>query len=302
MTDAPPIEFDEQGLAPVVIQDAGTGDVLMLGFMNAEALRLSRETGSVHFWSRSRGKLWKKGETSGNVLTIDSIYVNCEENSLLVKAVPKGATCHTGYPTCYYRRLESDNSLTIVRDRWFDPQDVYGNGETEGIEGLTRRWWAAYEELKNNDYGTQSGTSRVLRADDDLISPRIADELEELAGVLDGTHRHKDLATDLELEGGQVCYWLALHCIRHGLGWTAVRPDRALDTPADAIDAGSVGSLLRADAASWRADPETTLAARAHATFALAGQACASGNVSPRDVIAGDLDNVSARLSSYQAR
>lgn len=297
-----PIAFDQNGLVPIVIQDAGTSDVLMLGFMNDEALAITRETSLVHFWSRSRGKLWKKGETSGNVLSVESIYVNCENNSLLIEATPTGATCHTGYPTCYYRRLESDNSLTTIRDRWFDPADVYGEGN--GIADLTKRWWAAYEELKSNDYGTQSGTSRVLRADDDQITPRIADELNELAGVLDGSHTHKNLAADIALEGGQVCYWLALRCIRHGLTWDGVRPDRALDATGDDVtSAATIAALLRAAAAAWAVDGVASdPAAKAHATFALVAHACASGSVPPRDVIASDLEHVSARLSSYQAR
>jgi phosphoribosyl-AMP cyclohydrolase len=296
-----PITFDAQDLVPVVIQDAGTSDVLMLGFMNPEALSRTRETGLVHFWSRSRGKLWKKGETSGNVLTVEEIFINCENNSLLIQAVPTGATCHTGYPTCYYRRLEADNTLQTIRDRWFDPADVYGEGN--GIEDLTRRWWATYEELKSNDYGTQSGTSRVLRADEDEITPRIADELNELAGVLDGSHRHKDLASDIALEGGQVCYWLVLRCIRDGLGWADVRPDRALDQANDeSASVNTLAAILRADAVNWTSVAASDIAARAHATFRLVAQACTSGAVSPRAVIASDLDNVSARLSSYQAR
>jgi phosphoribosyl-AMP cyclohydrolase len=301
MVNELPVEFDANGLVPVVVQDAGTSAVLMLGFMNPEALTATRESGFVHFWSRSRGKLWKKGETSGNVLTVESIMVNCEENSLLIEATPTGATCHTGYPTCYYRRLEPDNSLTMIRDRWFDPADVYGI-EPEGIGDLTRRWWTAYEQLKSNDYAEYSGTSRVLRAEEDAITPRIADELEELAGVLDGSHVHKGLAADIELEGGQVCYWLALTCIRNGLTWDDVRPDRALDGVVDAPNRATVASLLRANAGTWIPGAKGELAARAHETFGLVAMACAAGSVSSRDVIAGDLENVSARLTSYQAR
>jgi phosphoribosyl-AMP cyclohydrolase len=301
MTTDLPIEFDDRGLAPVVVQDAGTSDVLMLGFMNLEALEATRETGFVHFWSRSRNTLWKKGETSGNVLTVESIMVNCDNNSLLIEAVPTGATCHTGYPTCYYRKLEPDNSLTVIRDRWFDPADVYGS-ESEGIGTLTRRWWTAYEQLKSADYAEYSGTSRVLRADEDLISPRIADELNELAGVLDGSHFHKGKSQDIELEGGQVCYWLTLICIRSGLTWDQVRPDRALDASGETPAAATVASLLRANAGTWMVDSTGDVAARAHETFGLVATACATEGVSPMDVIAADLANVSARLSSYQAR
>lgn len=302
MSNAPvPVEFDHQGLVPVVIQDAGTSDVLMLGFMNQIALDTTRETGLVHFWSRSRQTLWKKGETSGNTLSVDSILVNCENNSLLIQAVPSGATCHTGYPTCYYRRFEADGSLSVVRDRWFDPADVYGTAP-EGIADLTRRWWTSYEQLKHEDFAEYSGTSRVLRADDDQVSSRIADELSELAGVLDGSHVHRGRAQDVSLEAGQVCYWLALACIRGELNWEQVRPDRALDGAADGASASTVATLILGNAATWTVGAAGDLAARAHETFGLVAAACAVESVPTREVIADDLVNVSARLSSYQAR
>lgn len=99
------LTWDTAGLIPTIVQDAGSLTVLMLGYMNREALDLTLDTGQVWFWSRSRGKLWRKGETSGNTLTLQSIHVNCEENSLLVQARPNGPTCHTGNPTCFYREL-----------------------------------------------------------------------------------------------------------------------------------------------------------------------------------------------------
>jgi phosphoribosyl-AMP cyclohydrolase len=298
MTDLP-ITFDANGLVPAVIQDAATSDVLMVGFLNPEALAATRETGKVHFWSRSRGKLWMKGETSGNVLAVESIKTNCELNSLLIAVTPTGATCHDGYPTCYYRRLEDDNSLTTVRDRWFDPADVYG-GQPEGIGDLTRRWWTAYEQLKSTDFAQYSGTSRALRAEEDTVTSRVADELRELAGVLDGSHTHRSPADDLALEGGQVCYWLALACIRRDLTWDMVRPDRALDD-APAAPVGTIVLLLKDAAATWETIP-ADVGAEAHRAFALVAAAAAIHDVAPRAIIEDDLANVSARISSYQAR
>lgn len=100
------LRFDEGGLVPAVVQEADTDEVLMLGFMNAEALRTTYEEGLVTFWSRSRGELWTKGETSGNRLRLVRILYNCEDNSLLVKARLEGdAVCHTGNRTCYFREL-----------------------------------------------------------------------------------------------------------------------------------------------------------------------------------------------------
>ena len=99
------IQFDKDpaGLVPAVIQDPDTKDVLMLGFMNREALAKTLDTGMVTFWTRSRGKLWTKGETSGNILKFESVRVNCNDDSLLIFARPAGPTCHTGHPTCYFR-------------------------------------------------------------------------------------------------------------------------------------------------------------------------------------------------------
>lgn len=101
------LQFDEKGLVPAVVQESDTDEVLMMGFMNAEALKKTYDLGLVTFWSRSRGELWTKGETSGNRLRLDKIFFNCEDNSLLVKARLEGdAVCHTGNRTCYFRELE----------------------------------------------------------------------------------------------------------------------------------------------------------------------------------------------------
>lgn len=93
--------FDDQGLVPAIVQDATTGAVLMLAWMNAEALRLTRETGVVTFWSRSRKAIWKKGETSGNTLALVDLRLDCDGDAILVRANPAGPTCHTGTRTCW---------------------------------------------------------------------------------------------------------------------------------------------------------------------------------------------------------
>ena len=102
------LNFNEKGLIPAIIQDADTGEVLMLGYMNEESLRLTRETGEVWFYSRSRQELWHKGETSGNIVKVVEIRKDCEDNSLLVKARPAGPVCHTGNQNCYFRQLDED--------------------------------------------------------------------------------------------------------------------------------------------------------------------------------------------------
>lgn len=95
------VNFGADGLVPGVIQDAATGRVLMVGYLSAESLRLTRETGRVHFWSRSRSELWEKGATSGNYLNVVDIAVDCDNDALLIKATPEGPTCHTGAISCF---------------------------------------------------------------------------------------------------------------------------------------------------------------------------------------------------------
>jgi phosphoribosyl-ATP pyrophosphohydrolase/phosphoribosyl-AMP cyclohydrolase len=97
------IRFDEDGLVPCVMQDARTGEVLTLAYMNEEALARTRETREVHFWSRSRGELWRKGETSGNVMRVRALRYDCDEDALLVLVDATGPACHTGERTCFHR-------------------------------------------------------------------------------------------------------------------------------------------------------------------------------------------------------
>ncbi len=120
------LNFDRQDLIPAIIQNDTTKEVLMVAFMNDEALRLTRETGYIHFFSRSRNTIWRKGEQSGNVQEVRDIFVNCEENSLLIRVVQHGdAACHEGYRSCYYRRLLPDDSYETMAERIFDPEIVY---------------------------------------------------------------------------------------------------------------------------------------------------------------------------------
>jgi phosphoribosyl-ATP pyrophosphohydrolase/phosphoribosyl-AMP cyclohydrolase len=99
-----PVEprYDERGLIPCIVQDATLGTVLMLAWMNADALRLTRETRTVHFWSRSRQALWQKGETSGHTLALVELRLDCDLDAVLVRAVPAGPTCHTGATSCFF--------------------------------------------------------------------------------------------------------------------------------------------------------------------------------------------------------
>ena len=99
------IQYDASGLMPAIVQDAETNEVLMLAYMNAESLRLTLESKETWFWSRSRGELWHKGATSGNVQRVVEICVDCDADTLLVRVQPAGPACHTGERSCFYRSL-----------------------------------------------------------------------------------------------------------------------------------------------------------------------------------------------------
>lgn len=99
------IQFDERGLVPAVVQDAITSQVLMVAWMNEEALQRTQETGQAHFWSRSRQEPWHKGATSGNFMNVREIWVDCDADTLLLKVDPAGPACHTGQRSCFYRRF-----------------------------------------------------------------------------------------------------------------------------------------------------------------------------------------------------
>jgi len=107
MPDAAAIRFDGDGLVPCVAQDARTGEVLTLAYMNADALRQTRESGEVHFWSRSRQELWRKGETSGNVLRLKQLRYDCDADAIVALVEPNGPACHTGARSCFFREYES---------------------------------------------------------------------------------------------------------------------------------------------------------------------------------------------------
>ncbi len=104
--DEQDIRFDERGLVAAVVQDATSGEVLMVAWMNGEALERTLETRQAHFWSRSRGELWHKGATSGNVMHVREVWLDCDGDTLLLRVEPAGPACHTGAHSCFFRRLD----------------------------------------------------------------------------------------------------------------------------------------------------------------------------------------------------
>ncbi len=118
--------YNDKGLVSAIAQDHETGEVLMLAYMNEDTLRQTLETGVMTYWSRSRQKVWVKGETSGNTQEVKEVRVDCDGDALLFQVEQNGAACHTGYYSCFYRRLD-DSTLVEEGERVFDPEDVYGS-------------------------------------------------------------------------------------------------------------------------------------------------------------------------------
>jgi phosphoribosyl-AMP cyclohydrolase len=120
------IDFDKTGgLVPAIAQDADTGEVLMLAYMNREAYEETLRTGRACYFSRSRNRLWRKGEESGNVQEVRGVYLDCDADTILLKVKQiGGAACHEGYPSCFFRQVEGDG-LKVIAERLFDPKAVY---------------------------------------------------------------------------------------------------------------------------------------------------------------------------------
>ena len=148
--DLSEIKFDEKGLVPVVVQDALTAEVLMTAWANEEALRLTAECGELVFWSRSRGCLWRKGETSGNVMRLLEMKIDCDGDTLLAIAEPAGPACHTGARSCFYRTLGGEDStrplspegssVTLPKERTPTPRKAIPPGSLPpGFRALRRR-------------------------------------------------------------------------------------------------------------------------------------------------------------------
>src|SRR5205823_9139795 len=298
------LKFDRQGLLPVAIQDEVTGEVLMVAFMNEEALCLTRETGYTHFFSRSRNTIWRKGEQSGNVQQVRSIFVNCEETSLLIKVVQHGgAACHTGYRSCYYRRLLPDDGYEIVAERVFEPEVVYGSmraklhdegplhivndypraEDQQKLERELRQVYGVYQYLRDNDMSEESNTSRLLqeRSHGYLVA-RLADELQELAEVQSGEHVHTGREDDTILEASQVGYWLMLLAATIKFRYDDFMPHASiLSGYYEQYTEGKTIEQQQDCLSLLTTNEPDTIVQGLHLGFTLIGWACAEAKVSP---------------------
>jgi phosphoribosyl-AMP cyclohydrolase len=119
------LKFNEQGLIPAIVQEVGSGRVLMMAWMNADSIRSTLETGKTHFWSRSRQKYWMKGESSGNTQQVKDVAYDCDADTLLIQVEQIGAACHEGYKSCFFTSVKEGEG-EITEERLIDPEDMYG--------------------------------------------------------------------------------------------------------------------------------------------------------------------------------
>jgi len=168
MMDLSHLKFDKQGLIPAVIQDWRDGSLLMLAYMNQESIQLTLEKKSVHFWSRWRNRIWEKGETSGNKLILKDIFVDCDGDTILVKAEPLGPTCHTNEKTCFFMRLHEDGSVDGIKTA-----DGFGGG-------ILDKLYQTIQDRKAHP-SAESYTSTLLTGGVDKVLKKVVEEAGEVA-------------------------------------------------------------------------------------------------------------------------
>jgi len=119
------VSFNDKGLLPVIVQDIDGGEVLMMAWMNREALKKTITSGKAYFWSRSRKKLWLKGESSGHYQLVREIRIDCDEDTLLIKVEQIKAACHKGYKSCFFRKINKEGKIELIGEKVFEPEKVY---------------------------------------------------------------------------------------------------------------------------------------------------------------------------------
>jgi phosphoribosyl-AMP cyclohydrolase / phosphoribosyl-ATP pyrophosphohydrolase len=183
------IRFDDKGLIPAIVQHARSGEVLMLGYMNADALEQTRATGLVTFWSRSRQELWQKGATSGNVLRLIELREDCDGDALLVLAEPAGPTCHTGARSCFFQPLAESSAATHESP---DARDESSEAAHESSlpprpASAVLAQLADLIEQRKRDQPDDSYTVRLLRGGPERIGKKVGEEATEVViGAMKG--------------------------------------------------------------------------------------------------------------------
>ena len=196
------VGFDAAGLVPGIVQDARTGRVLMLGYLNRESLDRTLETGQVHFWSRSRGALWRKGETSGNTLEVTGIRLDCDGDALLITARPAGPTCHEGTDSCFSRPLHA------------------GGGEIARAGTLDRLWEVIASRTTERPSG--SYTTTLLEGGVDAVGRKVTEEATEVLLAAKDHAAGFGPADRVKEEAADLVYHLMVVIAERGLVWEDV--------------------------------------------------------------------------------
>jgi phosphoribosyl-ATP pyrophosphohydrolase/phosphoribosyl-AMP cyclohydrolase len=193
------VKFDERGLVTVVAQDALTGEVRMVAWADREALARTTETGEAHFYSRSRRSLWRKGESSGNVLVVRALLLDCDGDSIVAMVEPKGPTCHTGAPSCFFRAWSAGE--------W--------TGDARPLAMMERLERSL--ESRARGEGARSYTRSLLEAGPAKIGAKLREEADELARATEGEPDER-----VASEAADVIYHLSVALLSRGVPWRAV--------------------------------------------------------------------------------
>lgn len=196
------IRYDDKGLVPVVVQDAETGQVLMMAYANAQAVEKTRDTGWAHFWSRSRQTLWKKGETSGNALKVLAVLGDCDEDALLYQVRPQGPTCHTGNNSCFHHPQWEDETTCVTYDVVHQLGEVIAQRRIERPEG--------------------SYVASLFAQGEDAVLKKVGEEAVEV--VLAAKARDR---TALAYEGADLLFHTLLALEYAGVSWSDILDELA---------------------------------------------------------------------------
>jgi phosphoribosyl-ATP pyrophosphohydrolase/phosphoribosyl-AMP cyclohydrolase len=220
------VKYNNDGLIPAIIQDAVSGEVLMMAYMNEESLRLSLETGRTHFWSRSRQKLWMKGETSGHIQEIKEIYLDCDMDALLIKVMQREAACHTGRYSCFFNKIsENCDSIETVSEDRSASNDVTtrDNGEVNNNVATSDNKAAILKELyevvidRRTNPREGSYTNYLFDKGIDKILKKVGEEAAEV--IIAAKNRS---AAEVTYEVSDLLYHLIVMLVEQGIELDAV--------------------------------------------------------------------------------
>jgi len=199
------IKFDDRGLIPVITQDVNTNEVLMMAYMNEEAYKKSIETGKVHYWSRSRNKLWLKGETSGHYQIIKSISMDCDGDTLLIKVEQIGGACHTGHKSCFFREI-GENGIKETEEKVFDEDKAY----MESAAVLKEVYDVIVDRTINPKEG--SYTNYLFEKGLDKICKKVGEEAAEV--IIAAKNKNKD---EIRYEVADLFYHIMVLLVERGV-------------------------------------------------------------------------------------